>query len=282
MMEPPNQFAALWLRTCRPVWLLLRISLPPPASHCAVFCTNTPLNPLLLITLSATLTPSPPFRNRWPVVMATPNRALLVMVTPPSRLRVPPWADMPLRVVFWIVKRLVRELPNISTTELRVSRPSWELFVMPPSPSWTFVLSAMTTPVPPLKMIPSMKIPFESVMFRLRRAGFAAVTVNGPGGSAENMVKLENPTMSALSLELQVTLMSLGPAGVKDASAAVMVTNVPGATPVQSTVTLLANIRPGARRNSTIHRTNLDTKVGSFISFSLIYFSNLRVIAHLQ
>src|SRR5215831_1593903 len=54
-----------------------------------------------------------------------------------------------------------------------------------------------------------------------------------------------------------------------DPKAAVMVAKVPGFTPIQSTVALLANINPGARRNSKRHRPTLKPEAANFMFFSL-------------
>src|SRR5262245_48625899 len=125
----------------------------------------------------------------------------------------------------------------------------------------------MNTPRPPRKLTPSIKTPEELLMNNTRRLGLAATTVAVPGFALmERDVKL---LITTFSLGLQVTKMKLLSVGFMDARAAVMVAKVPGATPLQSTVALLANISPGARRNSRIHRHTLNPEVANFMIFSL-------------
>jgi hypothetical protein len=80
----------------------------------------------------------------------------------------------------------------------------------------------------------------------------------------DRLVKLK---ISTFSVVLQVTKMLLGPEGVMDAKAAVMVAKVPGATPTQSTVTLLAWVSAGAKRSNKLQRTTLNEEVANFILF---------------
>src|SRR5262249_26843881 len=125
----------------------------------------------------------------------------------------------------------------------------------------------INTPRPPRKLTPSINTPEELLMNKTRRFGSEAMTVAVPGlASMERDVKL---LITTFSLGLQVTKMKLLSVGLMEARSAEIVTKVPGATHMQSTVALLANISPGARRNRRIHRPTLSPEVANFMVFSL-------------
>src|SRR5215831_10903517 len=167
-----------------------------------------------------------------------------------------------------MVKRLALELPNRSTVELREVRPSPALPEMPPSPSDTPLLLLINTPRPPLKLRPSIETLEEFWRLSERWIASVAVTVAVPGLAL--MDRFVKPKISTFSVVLQVTKMLLGPEGVMDAKAAEIVTKVPGFTPAQSTVTLLAWVSAGANSNNRLQRTTLNEEVANFILFSLL------------
>src|SRR5215467_7507478 len=165
-----------------------------------------------------------------------------------------------------MVKRLVLELPNRSTVELRDTIPRPELPEMPPSPNEMPLLLLINTPRPPVKLRPSIATLKEFWMLSGRWLPSVAVTVAVPGAALID--KFVKPKMSTFSVVLQVTKILLGPEGVMDARAAEMVAKVPGFTPAQSTVTSLACVSAGARSNNKLQRTTLNEEVANFILFS--------------
>src|SRR5258708_20549377 len=91
------------------------------------------------------------------------------------------------------------------------------------------------------------------------------------------MESCEKLPINTCSVQFETTLMVLGPAGVSDASAAVMLRKAPGVAPVQSTVTVLANIRPGVITNRK-PRTTLNLRARNFMFYSSPVFSKLSIV----
>src|SRR5215472_7287593 len=238
------------------------MSFPANASSSELLAALTPKNPLLLMTLSGfAAVPSPPPRTRRPFSMLIPKRLLLETVTPPSRLKVPPWAAMPLRTLFWIVKL------NTSTTELSDCIPKPPLVVIDPSPIKMFELLLMRIPRPALKLTPSMKTFTELVMFITRPVGMLPMTVTVPG--LAKICRSLKPTIRRCSEQVEGrTLMELGPVFGNESRAAWIVVNAPGVAPLQSTLALLAKTRLDVNINITRHTTNRGRERQTFITRS--------------